>query len=219
MSNASIGVLLVDDHAVLRQGIATMLARAADVRVVGEAADGEAAVRIALAERPDVVLMDVGLPGLSGIDATKQILAELPATRVLALSAFNTRQHVLSMLRAGASGYLVKDCVFEELHRAIAVVADGGRYLSPDMTPMLLEGVAGSGNNGNGHASDQLTQREREVLQLLAGGKAMKEAAAELRISTKTVETHRRAIMDKLQIFSVAELTKHAIREGLTTLD
>ena len=211
-----ISILLVDDHAIVRQGLVALLSESERVRVVGEAADGVDAVRLAETMQPDVVVMDVGLPGLSGPDATRQLHERFPKIRVLALSAYADRNHVLSMLRAGAAGYVVKDCAVGELIDAIVAVVRGERYVSPSVASALLHGVVAADGNGR---RDQLTEREREVLQLLAAGKAMKQAAVELNISTKTVETHRRAIMEKLQIFSVAELTKHAIREGLTTLD
>ena len=209
-------ILLVDDHAIVRQGIATMLRQHDNLKVIGEAADGREAVGLAASLKPDVIVMDIGLPEISGDTATRTILSQNPNAKIVILSSFADRRNVLAALQAGALGYVVKDSVVEELVEAIGHVQLGKRYVSSALASTMLEGVvATNGPAGGG----QLTQREREVLQLLADGKAMKQAAMELRISTKTVETHRRAIMEKLQLFSVAELTKHAIREGLTTLN
>lgn len=209
-------ILLVEDHTIVRRGIAMMLRNSPDLSVVGEATTGTEALRLALKLRPNMVLMDVGLPDMDGAALARQLVADLPGTRVLALSAFSDRRHVVEVMHAGASGYVLKDCVLEELLDAIETVSIGQRYLSPKISAMLLNSLSDASSGG---ATSKLTPREAEVLQLLAEGKAMKEAAVELHISTKTVETHRRAIMEKLQLFSVAELTKHAIREGLTTVD
>jgi DNA-binding NarL/FixJ family response regulator len=213
----SIRVLIADDQALVRAGFKMILDAEDDLDVVGEAADGAAAVELARRLKPDVVLMDIGLPGVDGIEATRQLVADPDVTsRVLALSAFGDRRHLLDIFRAGATGYVVKDCVLGELVEAIQTVARGERYLSPAMASLVLSDLVTPGGD---QRRDALTSREREVLRLLADGKAMKEAAVLLHISTKTVETHRRAIMEKLQLFSVAELTKHAIREGYSSLD
>lgn len=209
-------VLLVDDHAIVRRGLATMLRGAADVTVVGEASNGAEALAMAEQLKPDVVVLDVGLPDVGGASVARSLVSGDVPRKVLALSAFTDRRHVLSMLQAGALGYVVKDCVLDELLTAIASVAAGHRYVSPNVDWMILSDMTAIDLRSS---QAKLTQRELEVLQLLADGKAMKEAATELQISTKTVETHRRAIMEKLQLFSVAELTKHAIREGISSLD
>jgi DNA-binding NarL/FixJ family response regulator len=211
-----ITVLLVDDHLVVRSGLALLLKQSGTVKVVGEAGTGTEAVAKATALSPQVVVMDINMPELGGIDATKQILTELPKTRVLALSALADRGHVLGALRAGAAGYVVKHCAATELIQAIETVASGERYVSPSLSHSVIYDSLSMGARGD---RDRLTAREREVLQLLAEGKAMKQVGQALHISTKTVETHRRAVMEKLQLFSTAELTKHAVREGLTTLD
>ena len=212
----SIRVLIVDDHVIVRRGIVLMLQPLQGIKVIGEASTAAEALRSTRELKPDVLLMDVGLPDSDGATLARQVVAEMPGTRVLALSAFADRRHVVDVMHAGATGYVVKDCVIDDLHAAIESVAMGQRYLSPNISAMLLNTLADPVAGG---PSSKLTARESEVLQLLAEGKAMKEAAVDLRISTKTVETHRRAIMEKLQIFSVAELTKHAIREGLTSVD
>jgi DNA-binding NarL/FixJ family response regulator len=209
-------ILLVDDHAILRRGLALMLGSLPAMSIVGEAGTAAEAERLAKELEPDVVVMDVALPDFDGATATRQILAALPGMRVLALSAFSDRRHVLDTMQAGAIGYVIKDCVLEELVTAIQHVAAGKRYLGSGIALTLLNTLPA---NLSGTASSKLTGRETEVLQLLAEGRAMKQAASDLQISTKTVETHRRAIMEKLQLFSVAELTKHAIRTGLVTLD
>lgn len=211
-----ITVLLADDHIVVRNGLSLLLKQSGVVKVVGEAGNGREAIELAAKLKPQVIVMDLGMPEVSGVDATRQILADQPAARILALSAFNDRGHVLSALRAGAAGYIVKDCAAAELVDAINIVASGERYVSPSLSHSVIYDCISGGRDNEKH---QLTAREREVLQLLAEGKAMKQVGLVLHISTKTVETHRRAVMEKLQLFSTAELTKHAVREGLTTLD
>lgn len=215
----SIKVLLADDHRIMREGLRSLIEKEPGMEVVGEVVNGRDAVRQAKKLAPDVVVMDVALPELNGIDATRQIAAEAPGVRVVALSMHITRQFVEEMLSAGAAAYLTKDCAFEELARAITSVVQGQIYLSPNAAAIVVE------NYRNNHAAPAhprafsvLTPREREVLQLIAEGKNSKEIAARLHLSVKTVETHRRNIMRKLKINSVAGLTKYAIREGLITL-
>lgn len=210
----NIRVLVVEDHGLVRQGIIALLRGTAGMEVVGGVGEGSAALDEFRARRPDVVLMDLAMPGLDGVSCIRQICGERPGTRVIAVSAFDDRAHIVNAFRAGAVGYVVKDAVLDDLVAAIRTVHAGGRYASDAASSLVFSGLASSGDD----RSDELTPREREVLTLLAGGKAMKEAAAELHISTKTVETHRRAIIEKLQLFSVAELTKHAIRAGYASL-
>ena len=208
-------ILIADDHQILRQGLTALLHSQGDMTVVGQASDGRKAVELAQDLRPEIVVMDLGMPGLNGIDATRQILALLPDAQVIVLSARSDRQSVSEAFRAGAAGYVLKDAAMEELVNAIHTVLSGEKYLGNKMTSSLAAEFL---SRGEDHRT-ALSPREREVLQLLAEGKATKEVAMALGVSVKTAETHRRSIMEKLNLFSIAELTKHAIREGLTSLD
>jgi DNA-binding NarL/FixJ family response regulator len=211
-------IVIADDHRIVREGLRHLLEKRTDFNVVGEASDGESAVRLARELSPDIVIVDISMPGLNGIEATRRILAERPDIRVLALSMHSDRRFVIETLKAGASGYLLKDSAFDELARAIEVVMARGAFLSPAITEMVVRDyVAQSGCDDNAVFS-VLTPREREVLQLMAEGKPTKAIAAHLAVSVKTVETYRQQIMEKLDLHSVAELTKYAVREGLTEL-
>jgi DNA-binding NarL/FixJ family response regulator len=194
-----------------------MLESEADIEVIGEADDGRLAVRLARELSPQVIIMDVGMPDLNGIEATRQVLAESPGVKVIGLSMHCDRRFVMNMLKAGASGYLLKDSAFEELATAIRMVLGGKVYLSTEIANIVVKDYLQGG--GDESVFSVLTPREREVLQLMAEGKSSRQIADHLIISIKTVETHRMQIMHKLQIFSVAELTKYAIREGLASLD
>lgn len=215
----AIKVFVVDDHQIVKDGICALLKEEPAVEVVGNAADGRTAVRLAEELAPDVVLMDVSLPGLNGIEATRRIVNAKPRIRVLALSMHANANFICEMLKAGASGYLLKDCDPEELSRAILTVATNHTYLSPQISNLVVTDYLEHISADNESASSVLTPREREVLQLLAEGKCVKEIAGTLNVSIKTVETHRRQIMQKLEIHSVAELTKYAVRMGLTSLN
>jgi len=205
-------ILLADDHQMIRQGIKVLLEQEDDFCVVGHADDGREAVHLAGVLKPHIVVMDLCMPTLNGVDATRIIRAENPAVHVIVLSAYGDSNRVADALLAGAEGYLLKSSAFEEMVAAVRNVVAGQTYLGIGVSDVTAEL-----RDRNGHS--RLSGREREVLQLLAEGKATKEAAAVLHVSIKTVETHRRSIMDKLELYSIAELTKHAIREGLTTLD
>lgn len=218
----SVRILLVDDHQILRDGLRALIECQKDLRIVGEADGGLAAVRLAQELVPDLIIMDITMHDLNGIDATRQILSKQPAVKVVALSMRSDRRMVEEMLRAGASGYLLKESAFKELAVAIRTVMQGGRYLSPAIGKMM--GVAENRQGAQGPAANNtaftaLSEREREVLQLLAEGRTTKEIADKLFLSAKTVESHRLRIMEKLRLFSVADLTKYAVREGLTTLE
>ena len=210
-------VLVVDDMPENLEMLSELLAP--EGYVVETAADGQEALDKAFARPPDMVIMDVSMPGLNGLEATRQIRKASPAIKVIALSMHADKRFVAEMLNAGASGYLLKDCAFEELVRAIRAVAAGQTYLSPGVTGAVVQDYVNRLAAADGPAPSVLSPREREVLQLVAEGKATKEIAARLRVSVKTIETHRRQIMDKLGVRSVAELTKHAIRMGLTSLE
>jgi DNA-binding NarL/FixJ family response regulator len=216
----NIRILLADDHRILREGLRSLLVQQADIIVVGEASDGEAAVALARELRPDIVIMDVVMPGLGGVEATRQIRTELRDTKVIGLSMHADRRFVSEMLRAGAMGYLVKDSAFEELNLAVRTVMQDRPYLSAVITGSLVEDFVrqASAQERQTTPLQMLTSREQEVLRLLADGKRVKEIAHLLNISTKTVESHRQNIMDKLEIHSTIELTRYALREGLTSI-
>jgi two-component system response regulator NreC len=213
-----INVVLVDDHQILRDGLRGIIDREPDMHVIGEASDGYAAIQVVRELKPDVVVMDVGMPRLDGIQATKRICAEIPGARVVVLSMHGEGQYVLEMLRAGASGYLLKDCAQDDLTRAIRAVGANLTFFSPGIADTVVESYARNNAQQNKHPLDSLTGREREVLRLLADGKSTKDIAAHFGVCVKTIEAHRRRIKDKLELRSIAELTKYAIREGLTAL-
>jgi DNA-binding NarL/FixJ family response regulator len=212
-----IKIILADDHKIVRQGLRTLLEQEADLQVMAEADDGRMAVRLARELSPEVVIMDVGMPDLNGIEATRQVLAECPGVKVIALSMHSDRRFVMNMLKAGASGYLLKDSAFEELATAIRMVLNNKIYLSTEIANIVIKDYLQGG--GDETVFSVLSPREREVLQLMAEGRSSRQIADHLNISIKTVETHRMQIMHKLEIYSVAELTKYAIREGLSSLD
>ncbi len=212
----SIHVMLVDDHRILRDALKGILEREHDIVLVGEASDGAEALDIAREVKPDVVLMDIGLPAISGIEVTRTILSEMPATKVIALSTFSDRRIVMQMLDVGASAYVVKSSGRDELLRAIRAVAHGRTYLCPDASAALIDSVR-SKHPSESTPGEQIGRREREVLQLLADGHTSPEIGKLLHIATSTVEVHRRNIMRKLELHSVAELTKYAVRNGLTS--
>jgi len=217
-----ITVLLADDHRILRHGIRAMLEQETDISVVGEASDGREARALAHQLKPNVIVMDVAMPVLTGIEATRCIRAELPDVRVLGLSARTDKNHLTSMLRAGASGYLFKQhCNGPELVRAIRHVAEGRAYVDPDVMEKILEEYRHNGAPAPmvTVAGIGLTLEEKEVLQYLAEGATLKEIAARMEVCSKTVERTRDRIMERLLISSIAGLTKFAIRNGLTPLE
>ena len=214
-----IRVLLADDHKILRQGLRTLLEQEEDIHIVGEADNGRSSVKLAGELAPDVVIMDVAMPDLNGIDATRRITEVEPKSRVLALSMHSDSHYVKGMLQAGARGYILKDCAAEELTRAIRTVMAGQVYVSPGVTGAIVDDYVRQLSATEVNEAATLSHREREVLQLLADGGSTANIAAELHLSVKTIETHRKRIMDKLGLRSIAELTKYAIREGITTLD
>jgi DNA-binding NarL/FixJ family response regulator len=214
-----IRIIIADDHKILRQGLKTLLEKEPDMEVVAEAGDGEETVTMVRELVPDVVVMDPKMPIMDGTEATRQILSELPAIKVIGLSMYYDRHFVTNMLKAGARGYLPKDCAFEELAQAIRLVFSDKCYLSPGIADVVVKDYVTLDSNPSHSASSMLTAREQEVMQLMVEGKRPSQIADLLDISAKTVDTHRGQIMRSLGIESVAELTKYAIREGLTSLE
>ena len=212
----SIRLMMVDDHKMLREALRTILEKEDDIQVVAEADDGATALDLARQFAPDVVLMDIGLPDMSGIDTTRRLIAANPGIKVLALSTHADRRVVLQTLEAGARGYIIKSAGSEELERGIRAVARGESYLCAEAAAAVVDSVHRHAEQGR--KPESLGRREREVLQHLASGKTSAEIAQALRIATSTVEVHRRNIMRKLDLHNVAELTKYAIREGLTSI-
>ena len=212
-------VLLVEDHAMFREAIRLMLSQEADIEVVGELGDGSEVAQAVDELRPELVVMDVSMPGVNGIEATRALLARCPGQKVLALSAFNYRQFVTEMLQAGATGYVIKSAAGHQLVQAIRMAAQGKTYLCPEAAEIL---VASSRRSGATHAgapeNKRLGRRETQVLRLLAEGKSSPQIGQALHIAPSTVDVHRRNIMDKLELRSVAELTKHAVRIGLVEI-
>jgi len=215
----SIRIFLADDHKIVREGLRTLLSKQTDMEVCGEADTGLIAVQLAKKLLPDVMVMDIAMPELNGIEATRQIVAEFPSVRVVALSMHSDKRFVVEMLKAGASGYLLKDCAFEELTNAIRAVVMNRIYLSPHLAEFMIKDYVHLIPTDKLSVFSVLTPRQRQVLQLLSEGKNTKNISIQLNVSVKTVETYRQQIMDKLNIRSIAELTKYAIREGLTSLD
>jgi two-component system, NarL family, response regulator NreC len=209
-------VLLAEDHTLVRSGIRSLLETSTDVDVVGEAGDGRLAIDLALRLKPDLVLMDVAMAGMNGIDATRQLAAAQPKVRVLMLSAHSDEQYIFEALRAGAKGYVLKSAAVKELMNAIREVLAGRTFVSPSLAGVVVKDyVRRAQGDDPGSAIDKLTPREREVLQLIAEGRSSTEVAKLLTISARTVDTHRQNIMTKLSIRSVARLTRFAIRHGL----
>ncbi|MGQ9920073.1 MAG: response regulator [Desulfobacca sp.] len=215
----AITILIADDHQIVREGLIALLSKHPQMQVVGEAADGRQAVQLAAALRPQVVVIDIGMPALNGIEATRQIVVEVPGTKVIALSMHSDKRFVKGMLKAGASGYLLKYCASEELVTAVRMVMANRVYLSHDITGIVVEDYVQKLTDSDASAFQTLTPREREVLQLLAEGHSTRQIAATLHVSVKTIEVHRKQLMDKLGLASLADLVKYAIREGLTSIE
>lgn len=210
----TIDVMLADDHKILREALRSVLEREADISVVAEASDGMETLRVAKETMPRIVVMDIGMPAMGGIEVTRRLHVENPDIKVLALSTFFDRRIVMQMLEAGASGYVAKSAGGDELLRGIREVAAGKTYLSPEIAAVVIDSVRGKKGEGE---DEQLGRREREVLALLADGKTSYEIGVRLHIATSTVDVHRRNIMRKLNLHSVAELTKYAVRKGIVT--
>ena len=211
-----IKILIADNHKIVREAVGSLLSNEFGMDVVGEAEDGRTAVQLAKELQPNVIVMEVTMPNLNGIEATRQIVHELPNIKVIALSTHSDKRSVCEMLKAGASGYVPKHCAFQELVLAIRNVVSKHIYLSPKISEIVVEGCINRLAADDTSAYFVLTPRQREVLQLIAEGKTTKAIAKELYVSTKTVEWHRSQLMNKLGVQSIAELVKYAISEGLT---
>jgi two-component system response regulator NreC len=214
----TIKILLADDHNLIREGLRTLISDEPNMSVIAEAEEGRTAVQLAAKLSPNVVIMDISMPGLNGIEATRQILAKGPEPKIIALSMHMERRMILEMLNAGASGYLLKDCAFGEVIRAIETVMSNCTYLSPKIADIIVKDYIHRIPSNDLSSLTLLSPREREVLQLLAEGRKTRDIASLLHVSGKTVDTYRTQIMEKLGIHSIAELTKYAIREGLTSI-
>jgi len=212
-------ILLADDHRLFRDGLRTLLESADDLEVIAEAEDGLSALGLALEQRPDIAVLDISMSGLNGLEVARRLSREAPEVRTIMLSMHGDRRYVVEALRAGACGYLLKDGGFDDLVTAVRAVQAGQVHLCPSVSDQVIREYVNLADAESGSAFDVLSAREREVLQLLAEGLSTKEIADRLNLSAKTVETHRKGVMDKLEIRSIAELTKYAIREGLTRLD
>jgi DNA-binding NarL/FixJ family response regulator len=210
-------VLLADDHALVRAGIRALLQNLEGVTVVAETGNGAEVLEFARAHRPDVVLLDISMPGLGGLEVSAQLREALPEVRVVMLSMHANEEYVLQALRAGAAGYMLKDSATAELELALKAVMQGETYLSPPISKQVVEGYV-QRVGAEQTASDNLTPRQRQVLQLIAEGHSTKEIAHRLNLSVKTVETHRAQLMERLQIREIAGLVKYAIRHGLVTV-
>jgi len=212
----SIRIVLADDHVILRHGLSKAIGQEEGMEVIAQAENGQTAVDLARELNPDIIVMDIGMPDLNGIEATRQIKHQNPNVKIIALSMHSNKKFIIEMFKAGASGYLLKDCEFDELAEAIKVVHTGKTYLSPSITDVVVENYVLNNEQTAETAFTVLSEREREVLQLLAEGKTTKQVARALFISPKTVEGHRSRVMKKLNMDSIAKLTKYAIQEGLT---
>ncbi|HTP67035.1 MAG TPA: response regulator transcription factor [Geobacteraceae bacterium] len=216
----TIRIILADDHLIVRDGMRHLLEKETGIVVVGMADNGRMALQLCRELRPDVVVMDIAMPEMNGIEATRRLAAEMPGIGVLILSMHSARRYIVEALAAGARGYLLKECVSDELVRGIRTVAAHETYLSPKVADQIVKDyMKRLSSDTILPAAVVLSSREREILQLIAEGKNTKEIAFIAGISGKTVETHRQQIMKKLNLYSVAELTRYAIREGLTPLD
>lgn len=215
----NIRVILADDHDIMREGLRLILKQVPDVEIVGEAKDGREALDLVRKLHPQLVIMDIGMPNLNGVEATRQIVADDSDVKIIALSALTDKRYVLGMLEAGAIAYLVKSSAGDQLVQAIRSAMLGRRFISPQVADAVVDGYLNRGEEVDSLVSGPLAKREREILQMLAEGKTSKQIANTLGISVRTIETHRRNIMQKLDLHNLADLTRYAIREGLILPD
>jgi len=215
----SIKIILADDHAIMRSGLRSLLENDPEMEVIAETGDGQMAIRQALHSKPDVVIMDIAMPDLNGMDATRKIVSKIPSTKVVALSMYSDKRFILSMLSAGASGYLPKNCAFDELVNAIHTVVANKIYLSPSIAKVVLKDYVCRISNSNDPSLNKIGSSERMIIRLIAQGKSIGQISAMLNKSVRTVSRQRRQIMEKLDTFTISGITKYAIREGLTSLE
>ena len=214
-----IKVLVADDHTILRQGIKALLDNQEGIEVVGEAKDGREAIKVIEELLPDVIMMDIAMPGLNGLEATRRIKKKFPKMKVLVLTMYANEEYIFQILNAGANGYLVKETAFQDLISAIKAVYRGESFMSPSISKKVVNGYIQQARGDKKKSCEVLTHREREVLQLIAEGNSSKKIAEALFISPKTVETHRTHLMDKLNIHNRSGLIKYAIRKGMVDID
>jgi DNA-binding NarL/FixJ family response regulator len=212
-------IIIADDHKIMRDGLRSLIEKEDDMTIIAEAENGRQAVKYTFEQQPDIIIMDLAMPDMNGIEATRQIIEKSQNTKVIALSMHSDRQFVAGMFKAGASGYLLKDCASDELIKAIRTIQLNRTYLSQDITGILVKEYVSISSRAEEYGLKELTDREREVLQLIAEGHSTKQIADKLFISIKTVEAHRANIMSKLDLHTLPELTKYAIRSGLTSLE
>lgn len=212
-------IIIADDHGIVREGLRSLIEKEPDMEVIGEAKDGKETVELARQLSPDVIIMDISMPNLNGIEATRLIMSENPKIKVIVLSIHAEKRIVKEILSAGAAGYVLKTYLFDELARALHSVTVNGYYLSPKVTNIVVGEYLDDSVKVQTKDEVNLTGREREVLQLIAEGKTSKQIALILHVSPKTIETHRRKLLDKIEASGVAELTKYAIREGITSVE
>lgn len=212
-------ILIADDHRLMREGLCALIDRSPGMKVIAQAESGRQAVELSREFKPDIVIMDINMPDLNGMDAARLILKEQPDLKIIAVSIHSKRQFVIEMLKSGASGYLPKNCAFEELENAIRVVSNHQHYLSPQITGIVLQDYVFGGSIDTGTVFTTLTLREREVLQLVAEGLKTDDIASRLFVSAKTISFHRNNIMEKLGLKNMAELIRYAIKEGLVSVD